>query len=123
MKWNGALRATTFISSSYLQAAIGSADVADTGTVLVTVLNPAPGGGTSNFVDSPVGSRSSTISFVGNEFTPEFGLQVGAIAVADFNGDGKLDLALANGSTIELLLGNGDRTFGSPISTQQRSPI
>jgi hypothetical protein len=35
------------------------------------------------------------------------------IAVADFNGDGKLDLAVANdvGSSISVLFGNGDGTF------------
>ncbi len=44
-----------------------------------------------------------------------------AIAVADLNGDGKLDLAIANylGNTLTILLGNGDGTFtfasGSPF--------
>ena len=44
-----------------------------------------------------------------------------AIAVADFNGDGKLDLAVANSGSnnVTILLGNGDGTFtqaaGSPI--------
>jgi uncharacterized protein YuzB (UPF0349 family) len=108
---------TTFISSSHLRARVTSDDVSQPGTALVTVANPLPGGGTSNFVYFPVGTRSSTVSFVDNVFAPEFGLSVGAIAVADFNSDGKLDLAIANGSTIEVLLGNGDATFQSPIST------
>jgi hypothetical protein len=35
------------------------------------------------------------------------------LVAADFNGDGKLDLALANyfGNTVSILLGNGDGTF------------
>jgi hypothetical protein len=37
----------------------------------------------------------------------------GQIAVADFNGDGKLDVAIGSGPV--LLLGNGDGTFQSPI--------
>jgi len=34
-----------------------------------------------------------------------------SVALADFNGDGKLDLAVGTGSGIALLLGNGDGTF------------
>jgi hypothetical protein len=37
-----------------------------------------------------------------------------ALQTADFNGDGKLDLAIANGANIDIRLGNGDGTFGSP---------
>jgi hypothetical protein len=42
----------------------------------------------------------------------------GTAAVGDFNGDGKLDLAIpvAYGSTMMVLLGNGDGTFQSPIT-------
>jgi hypothetical protein len=39
-------------------------------------------------------------------------------SVADFNGDGNLDLASANGSTINLLEGYGDGTFQVPLSIQ-----
>jgi hypothetical protein len=52
---------------------------------------------------------------------PSFGLPVnygvglagGAAAAADFNGDGRLDLAAANSgnNTVSVLLGNGDGTF------------
>jgi hypothetical protein len=38
-----------------------------------------------------------------------------SIAVADFNGDGRLDLALANYSGTSILLGNGDGTFQAPL--------
>ena len=47
VKWNGSLRATTFVSSTQLQAAILAGDIASGGTATVTVFNPTPGGGTS----------------------------------------------------------------------------
>jgi hypothetical protein len=48
VRWNGSPRATTFVSSTRLEAAIPASDVATAGTASVTVFNPAPGGGTSN---------------------------------------------------------------------------
>src|SRR5438445_2262454 len=47
VEWNGAARATTFVSSTQLQAAVLAADVATAGTAPVDVTSPAPGGGTS----------------------------------------------------------------------------
>jgi hypothetical protein len=48
VQWNGANRATTFVSATQLQTAIAAADIASAGTATVTVATPAPGGGTSN---------------------------------------------------------------------------
>src|SRR4029453_17585863 len=50
VRWNGANRPTTFVSSTQLTAAIPATDVATAGTANVAVFNPAPGGGTSNAV-------------------------------------------------------------------------
>ncbi len=50
VRWNGAARATTFVSANQLQASIGAADIAAAGSATVTVFNPAPGGGTSTGV-------------------------------------------------------------------------
>jgi uncharacterized repeat protein (TIGR01451 family) len=47
VNWNGAARATTFVSPTQLTAAILASDIAATGIASVTVTNPAPGGGTS----------------------------------------------------------------------------
>jgi FG-GAP-like repeat len=64
---------------------------------------------------NPLVQGSGAVSFqsqttVGSGATPVF------IAVADFNGDGQPDLAIANANpnTVSVLLGNGTGTFQSP---------
>ena len=47
VRWNGADRATTFVSASQLRAAINTSDLAAAAVVPVGVFTPAPGGGTS----------------------------------------------------------------------------
>jgi len=48
VQWNGASRTTTYVSATQLTASIPASDVAAAGTADVTVVNAAPGGGTSN---------------------------------------------------------------------------
>src|SRR5580692_1987189 len=64
------------------------------------------------------GNLPSTVSILlGNgdgTFQPHVDYPVGSptgVAVGDFNGDGKPDLAVANGDSVAILLGNGDGTF------------
>lgn len=45
------------------------------------------------------------------------GLTPNAMAIADFNGNGQLDIALAGASGISVLLGHADGTFGDPLRT------
>src|SRR4030095_8689171 len=63
VRWNGSDRATTFVSSTQLTAAISASDIAMAGTVNVTVFNPAPGGGLSNAqnftINNPVPTTTS----------------------------------------------------------------
>ncbi len=59
VRWNGADRATTVVSSTQLQATIGAGDVATAGTASVRVFSPSPGGGTSS-------ALTFTISIAGN---------------------------------------------------------
>ena len=56
VNWNGGARPTTFVSASQLTAAIQATDVATGGTAQVTVVTPAPGGGTSSAVTFTVQS-------------------------------------------------------------------
>lgn len=65
VRWGGADRRTTFGSSNLLTAEIPASDIATVGTRLVTVFNPAPGGGTSNGVNFTVVS-SPACTFTAN---------------------------------------------------------
>ena len=48
VRWNGSDRPTTNGSGNWVTAQISASDVATAGTAVVTVFNPAPGGGSSN---------------------------------------------------------------------------
>lgn len=50
VKWNANNLVTTFVSSTQLNAVVPAALVASVGNATVTVVNPTPGGGTSNGV-------------------------------------------------------------------------
>jgi hypothetical protein len=46
--WNGVKLGTTFVNANQLTATVPAGDIHTAGTASVTVVNPAPGGGTSN---------------------------------------------------------------------------
>jgi hypothetical protein len=114
VNWNGNARTTTFVSSSQVTATINAADVATAGSVLVTVSNPAPGGGSSNPANFQVVKGGYTIAFSKLDFNTDLTPQ--DVATGDFNRDGKLDLAVATGNnTVSVLLGVGDGTFPTHV--------
>jgi hypothetical protein len=61
---------------------------------------------------------SQTIQFGPGTTIASGGINPQRIAIGDFNRDGKLDLVVTNraSNTITILLGNGNGTFGSPVS-------
>lgn len=69
-------------------------------------------------IEAPDGSNSELAIFIGNgdgTFQAPTYYDIagfaGLIQVADFNGDGKLDLAISSATILSLFLGNGDGTF------------
>src|SRR5882672_812083 len=104
--WNGTSLSTTFVSSTELTGSVPDAFVAAVG--------PAPGGGRSGVIFVPVAAAEASTSFPS---TPTSSVSVGTmpqgLVTADFDADGKLDLAVANkgSNSVSILLGNGDGTF------------
>ena len=114
VNWKGNALATTFVNSTKLTATVPAAQTASAGTGWITVVNPSCGGEctlTSNVVFFPV--VGSTATYTAAELTAAVGSGPLQLTRGDFNGDGNLDLAVSNfeGTTVSILLGNGDGTF------------
>ena len=122
VNWNGSPRSTSFISTSRVQASILASDLAAVGTANVTVSNPAPGGEVSNIAVFDITLPSPGVGFTTtttNETSKCAKSVLFPQIVADFNGDGKQDIAgtVCAGGFVYVSLGNGDGTFQAPIYT------
>jgi len=111
VKWNGSARATTFVSQSRLTAHILSSDIAKPNTASLTVVNPTPGGGTSNVAYFEVTFSGPSVVFSTSTFATSGSPNV----TADLNRDGKVDLVMTNNNAVGVLLGNGDGTFQAQV--------
>jgi len=69
-QWNGAALTTTFVSATELKAALPSADLTGSSASLITVENPAPGGGTSPAATFNVNSPVAVITAISPRFVP-----------------------------------------------------
>jgi hypothetical protein len=119
VNWNGVGLSTTFVSATQLKATVPAANIATAGTAIITVGNAVPGGGASNIALFDVTSGSTPQNLIKN--TIFVGNTPTGIARGDFNGDGKLDLAVANSAsnTVSIALGKGNGTFtnGKALTT------
>jgi hypothetical protein len=112
---NGSALTTTFVNDAQLTATVPASDIRNANTASVTVFNPSPGGGTSNVAFFPIKLPNSFVSLSESSLAIPAGPW--GLAVGDFNGDGKQDLAVPNESlnVVYITLGNGDGTFQSPL--------
>jgi hypothetical protein len=69
VKWNGAERVTTYVSTTELTAAILAGDIALAGSASVTVSNPVPGGGVSAAQTFTIYGTSPTPVWVDDSWT------------------------------------------------------
>lgn len=120
--FNGVPLTSTLVDSKHLSALVPAADVATAETASVTVVNPAPGGGSSNVVHFQVGAPESTVNFTNAPNSPLPVIEASGLAAADFNQDGKPDLAVSAGGGIDVMLGNGDGTFTPVPNSPKRIP-
>jgi uncharacterized protein (DUF2141 family) len=115
VNWNSGPRTTSFVNNKQLTATILASDISTLGTASIDVVNPDTGAA-SNIVFFPITIPTASVSFATSDDSLNAGSQ--GVVAADFNGDGKLDLAInafVNGEQeIFILLGNGDGTFGAP---------
>jgi len=119
--FNGTALATTFVSTRRLTAVMPAANITTAATASITVVNPPPGGGSSNVVYFPVSTPQANVTFSSASGSPISVPVANYVAVGDFRGQGKPDLAVAiNGNGAYIYLANGDGTFtqapGSPIT-------
>jgi hypothetical protein len=135
INWNGTPLSTTFVNGSQLTATVPAANITTASTASITVSSPSPGGGASGVMYLGVTNPISTLTFTnyaeGFYFSGTVVAPSGATPIAaDFNGDGKLDVAFiaflttSNNPTFQLCieLGNDDGSFQLPNCTAISPP-
>jgi Calx-beta domain-containing protein/IPT/TIG domain-containing protein/uncharacterized protein DUF4214 len=84
VRWNGADRITTFVSSTQLNAQIAAADIQTAGVASVGVFNPSPAGGSSSARSLAVTNANPTL----NALSPGSVLENGPAFTLTVNGTG-----------------------------------
>jgi hypothetical protein len=104
----------TFVSLTTATCAVSGSILSPVATGTCTV--QASQAGNANYTAAPSANQSVLVT-AGAAFAPQVTYPTGSdpqgVAVGDFNGDGKLDIAVSNvdSFTVSVFLGNGDGTF------------
>jgi uncharacterized protein (TIGR03437 family) len=113
-------RVTTVVSSTQLTATILASDITSVGDRAITVVNPAPGGGTSNAMTlkvAPAVTSVSAASFLGAQLAPES-------IVAGFGSNMATGVAIANSLPLPTtLLGTTVDVIDSATRTTRPSSL
>jgi poly(3-hydroxybutyrate) depolymerase len=95
VKWNGTALPTTFTSAAKLTAQVSATLIASTGTPSVTVVTPAPGGGTSSAVTFTINSASNSVPTV-SSLSPASATAGDAAFTLTVNGSGFVSTSVVN---------------------------
>jgi hypothetical protein len=124
---DGTLQAAqTFDSAGFSSASLAVADINRDGKLDLAVVNSCT---SSDQCSDVTTARGVLAIFLGNgdgTFSAPIAIQAlswmgGPIAIADLNGDGKLDLAVGNGAL--LFVGKGNGAFRLPVDLGANGPI
>ena len=98
VQWNGQERTTTFVSATELQAAISGSDIALAGTAKVKVVNPTPGGGTTDELPFRIEPTPPTVVYVDDGYA---GLQDDTLVSFPYGDNGDLIIGYNAFATIQ----------------------
>lgn len=106
------------MKTTHMGTPLTKSQLAQITVVILSVISCGCGGsgsgGGSGLTTPP---SSSSLSFAPPTSFSSGGVKPGSIALADFNGDGNLDIVVSNftSNTVAVFLNNGDGTFGEPV--------
>jgi hypothetical protein len=113
------LSSVTWSSGTTSVATISTAGLATAVTTGTSVIEAADGSivGSTTLTVAP--SLLPPVSYILGSTFASGGTNPEGVVVADFNGDGKLDIAVSNenSNTIDVFLNDGTGNFGAPITT------